>query len=1105
MKSEERNGLLELSRRMFLGNAIGAGALLAQAPAEFAADKKRSHKPHRKERRDLFFNLSHEGYSGHEYHLLMGTRRLQLRELHASDASLARARRSNRFLCHVPDFQVTHVLENVETPADEVVLSYLIKDPNTTTGQWQMSGIFLTPPTSSYAYAYSRARQISRDVPLALSGKRRKYGLAAANSLQDLVEEQALLDTTDRAAAMVNLHPEMLSADPNSAAHIQTNYIQHEPATFQLSEVLGALGPAMPQTSPTSDNEPGWATLVPYTDSDGSPLINTKGKNAGLILYDPKWQPVLGSTYVSAAMKPALRNVKNDTTLGADVTNDPTSVPNGSLWTRKDGATSITSTPGTGLGSGNSKYTLTNITPSFGGYSCDVTTTISGDNAIVTLNFKNWYVRYLGLYAQFLKSDNKTVVPVSSLPPGISPGNPYSTPNNELLIGSLTPEFTLYGIPVQASSDSVTFTFPSSVASSARILASGLGVGSHTASDTEALGIVMTSLFNLAIPTTLLALTIGTQIDVFVRTLAIPFALLVAKELVTVVPDGSSSQVVSIFWRSVVKGALTPSLNLFVTGFLKFLAGAEVIDSLEDAIPIAGEILQAIGVIGTLAEIAETTCEVQASPWTYEYDLVGTYDLSLAILPDSSINGGGTFPASAATYKVTAVFDNGIPNVQTLSMPSTTVKTLPPVVFPGVPLGGNVTLTVGFYTLDNETAGHGTTGSIPNLPSTSPSITITNVQLPITSATVYHHKQKTSLDAQGNHLWICSAAPAAPTQPTACGPAPGNICNYRTITYSPALGDVGYGWQSYNTSGCSSGAGQLDLLASLPNTNSGANAQQQYAALPCALQGSAKLVYDPLGRPGSNYYIDTTNNVNIVRQVTLGPTRFSDPRNNEAWGKFNLPPDDILLHPSGAIITINTVLSRMESLKLPASSVSDAQAAINLQANLHGGLGSRPGLFSAPTVATITAEGVILIVESGNNRIHAVDASGNPVRHFTSQTEPYFLALAATAGNDTQYLDIAAEYSGLIYVLSFSNSVYRLDIYAPDATGTSPLSTTLGFNAAKVTVDYWRNVYSLNYEVLSVNGAIPPSGVTEPSVSQWIPTATAPCDLRTPPSTAHRR
>lgn len=1102
MNNDEFLKLPDFSRRGFVGAALTAGTLLAQSEEDEhdhkESERHRRRRRHKKERRNLFLNLSHQSYSGREYYLVLGKHRHRLRELPSGDPVLAKHRQHNQLLAQIPDSQITHVIENVELSTDQVHLSYLVSEPDTTTGKWFMSAVFVSPPTTALHYAYNRARDMSNDGnSLRLSAKRRKYGLQSATSLQDLLDESALLDTTDWAAALVNLHPEMLSADPESAAHIQTNYIQTGSNTFELSQVLSLAGPAAPQGDvPSASGGTPWATLVPFTDTDGSPLVNTKGNNKGLILYDAQWDPNLSQAFIAPAMNPALQSVKNDSTLGADVTSGGQSVTNGCLWTRNDGGTSINVPPHPGLASGNSSYTLSNITKGYNGYSCSASVSVDGDAAQITLGFKNWFVRYLALYIQFFNENNS--VPASQLPSGTLPNISSVTPNNEILLGSLTPEFTLYGIPVAASSNSVVVNFPTSVATSAKILASGLGTGTHTASDTEIYGIVMTSLFNLAIPAALLALTIGTEIDVFVRTLAFPFALLVAQEVATAAENGSSSQIITIFWRSVVKGALGPSLKAFVTGFLNFLIAAEVIDGLEDAIPIAGEIIQALGVIGTLAEIAETTVETSASPWTYEYDLVGTYDLSLGLVHATNDT---SFPATAATYKVTANFDNGTPQVQTLTMPGGRVSTLPAVVFPGVPLGGNVTLSVGFYASDNTLVGQGTTGSILNVPSTAPSITITELQYPITATTVYHHQQKTGLDAAGNHLWLCSPAPALPSNPVACDPAPGNICNYRDITFSPAFGDVGYAWQSYSTSPCgSSGSGnggQLDQMASISNVNSGANAQQDYASLPHSLIGTGKLIYDPSGKSKNNYYIDTTNSANIVRQVTLGPTVFPDPcASQQAWGQFTMSPDDILLHPSGAIVSINTTLNRMECLKLPATYSSDNNAQL---ATLHGGLGSRPGLFNSPTVATITPDGVILIIESGNNRVHSVDAFGNPVRHFPNQPEPYFLTFTTTGGSTTQYLDVAAEFSGLIYVLSITNSVYRLDIYDPKSAGSSPLSTTLGLNAAKVTVDYWRTVYSLNYEVLTIDGNLPPSGVTEPSVSQWIPTTPNACSLRTPP------
>jgi hypothetical protein len=61
--------------------------------------------------------------------------------------------------------------------------------------------------------------------------------------------------------------------------------------------------------------------------------------------------------------------------------------------------------------------------------------------------------------------------------------------------------------------------------------------------------------------------------------------------------------------------------------------------------------------------------------------------------------------------------------------------------------------------------------------------------------------------------------------------------------------------------------------------------------------------------------------------------------------------------------------------------------------------------------------------------------------------------------------------------------VYRLDLYTPKGDW---LARTTGFNAARLAVNYWRDVYTLNYQVLTLpDGSLP--NITEPSVSHWIP------------------
>lgn len=194
------------------------------------------------------------------------------------------------------------------------------------------------------------------------------------------------------------------------------------------------------------------------------------------------------------------------------------------------------------------------------------------------------------------------------------------------------------------------------------------------------------------------------------------------------------------------------------------------------------------------------------------------------------------------------------------------------------------------------------------------------------------------------------------------------------------------------------------------------------------------------------------------------------------------------MHPAGHVVSINTAHSKIEALELPLQPLDDAEAAKRFLARTYSGEGSRPGLMKAPLSACISAEGAILVLEDSlnNNRIQAFDLGGNPVAYFTHQPSPYFLHLPATEG--ATYLDIAMEFTGYLYVLSRSSNqpVFRLDIYHHAQSGTQPICTTHGMNAARLTVDFWRNVYTLNYEVLRLpSGGIPSR--TEPSVSFWVP------------------
>jgi hypothetical protein len=100
----------------------------------------------------------------------------------------------------------------------------------------------------------------------------------------------------------------------------------------------------------------------------------------------------------------------------------------------------------------------------------------------------------------------------------------------------------------------------------------------------------------------------------------------------------------------------------------------------------------------------------------------------------------------------------------------------------------------------------------------------------------------------------------------------------------------------------------------------------------------------------------------------------------------------------------------------------------------------------------------------------------------------------ASSAEKVTYLDLAVEMQGFIYVLSFTGDGkavddYKLDLYDPFGKWLSRTPdkarnpNAKGVNGARLIVDMWRSMYTLNFEHFQG-----PNGRTEPSVSTWLPT-----------------
>ncbi|HPG35457.1 MAG TPA: hypothetical protein PLG63_03900, partial [bacterium] len=152
-------------------------------------------------------------------------------------------------------------------------------------------------------------------------------------------------------------------------------------------------------------------------------------------------------------------------------------------------------------------------------------------------------------------------------------------------------------------------------------------------------------------------------------------------------------------------------------------------------------------------------------------------------------------------------------------------------------------------------------------------------------------------------------------------------------------------------------------------------------------------------------------------------------------------------------------------------------------ANFVSGKGDREGLLENPVSVAISQSGDIYVLEQGNFRVSAFDINGSVRQIFGDEEElkNYF----DISGLDTSavLLDIDVESTGLIYVLHYVNGGktkddYFVQIYSKDG---KLINTNNGIAAAKMAVDHFRNIFTLNYETIVTD-------ITEkPSVSMWIP------------------
>lgn len=1108
------------TRRRFLQAGL-AGAVAASLPllsacgGDDAGDARMA----------LFFNYSHLDHQGKSMWMQLGRASYRLRPVAEVPEVLERERQRNRFLRAVDDRFITHVVEGVPPPPPDGV-SFHYGATEGVNGEWTLDSVNLLLPEAGVEVAFQRmldAAGAGGAVPL--SAKRRKYGLPPAMSARDLYEEQALHDTVSHGATLIAMQKDMLALDGAAASTVVNNYVMQTLDPDDIDDQIGALGTALPQRTPGKTNPTGWATLRPLLDAGGQPrrIAQPGDPSNGRIVYVPVLHPQI-ATLVGQGIVDVLPGVQNDASLGADITDKPAgSTLRGKLWVSRDGQPAVVnggdaSSPAGAVGMAVSWPNGQNHW-----LECTATNTPLGDGAQqLQVSYSNIALRYLSCYIEFYDEAGK-LLPVGTMP-DFSTGYWVSAPPNfsydrsdgsatRIGIGTISSLGTVMGIPVftdPAFYGSLDISLKlSRDVSRVRLYAGGLGTGSNNHSDTIAGGVAGTMIVNYILTTLFGALGAIPFLDQ-------AFSLILAggSELISAFASGINDDwngnewLTATFWQdqginllnlllNVVAGSNDPILRSFGEGLAELIGEADAVSAIEKAIPVVGLILNIESAAVAVADFALTTVAIAQSPFTYVTDLVFTHDITVTIAHDV---GNTSFPKAANAMTVIATFDDGKPHRLDFSLQAPGYpNALPPVVFKAVPYGGKVDIAVSFYqkaagddAAANILLGRGSTGKVDNDDHTPYAITITEKAYPVGPDTKYRHVQRSYLDGSGAHVWVREAAPSTPPSQFPCGGA-GQICQFNGIAVRQGTATtatmLGYAWRGQNLAG----GGDLGQQA-LMNAETPA-AGYAHSDSPAAVAG-LDIVFSGLAGGSNNFYVDPTGALPMIRGIALdtgGAPTFDSPTSNRAYGRLNLQSDLLLVHPGGHLVSISGANDRFEVLRPPRSAVSDAAANAQLIAQVMGGSGALPGKLSNVAAATITLDGTLLMLENGNNRIQAFDIACNPVRYFGSASKSYFLPLTEMPqASGWQHLDLQADIGGLLYVLSSNTQtgVYRLSIYNRLSPLEKAVSVTEGILAANIGLDHWRDLYTLNYQPITVQGSNARPATTEPSVSLWTPAAT---------------
>ena len=992
--------------------------------------------------------------------------------------TLTLARRSNKALALLPDERITHFVGAVRLPANALVLLRVTapkRRSDDLLDRLVLTSIHL--PRHHRIAGLTRYQRLFPDHPLPT--KLADYGLTDIPPAEHdiIIDVHDWKTAQDCAQSLVFHHPEVLTLIPTPASLIlpiveKAKGLQ----TLALSIYTEA------QNHDKDPNNPNWV--------NSAPGINWKTGQPSNSIY--VWsQNTLNN--LPTPVKDVVQKTKNL----LDLENQCWTVQPGIVQVPLNSVSQSKRVAGQRLQDAEANYTVKEITPQSGvenQFTYDPSSTPPA-----TISFKNYYLRWLQVSFDQHGPNNEPI-------------------GSTQFLGYLSPPDSIMAVPIPPDWSDFSINFDEK-ASSAVVSMGGLGQTPFDISY-DLKGIGWTAFWNLAVPSIFIAL--GVAVDQFgskwtelqktvVGKLSTFFEVGVEDPLSDAVTQ-SISVVDVLSTIGDIAASLVLDMMTSSEDFEVFITEAIGESSIEDAEPVIGWIARAIGSAADVASIIETSVEVASSPATMSVQILRTMDVEVTINPDPT--PPGEWPLLATHYGITITYDDGPTYTYKGQMPA--LHSTDPIVhtFSDLPAGGSLTVLFCCYATTDWVAGKGQTDSIPAQPNEGstlvvPAFAIKENLVPLSPSSIYTFSQKLGFDSNQGRIWLTVPNTTPPTATV----SDLNLSNVGTNL--GALGGFGinesvpafaYLWEASGQNVPRFGidgnySGQLWTFQSLSDKNppqSGLKFSGYGYVETACLAVPPPTMTNPLAdgfllEPNVNPKVPSTDM--YLRALSLQPNQPLVISHTTSFGRFTGVQDDLAIHPAGYAVALNKSTCKLQIVRL-APAVPDAKAPV---ATILSGQGTRPGLLYNP-IAIACSLDRILVLQAPSEAypggcVVAFDMKGNPVYGFANTQ--WVMSLRQESTTNVQLLDLSVESKGYIYVLKYLQplsgnvlaSDYRLDIYNPDG---SFLTQTAGIAAARMQVDLWRSLYTLNYEILQGTGR------TEPTVALWLPPAP-------PPNSTHLR